>query len=782
MLDKERLKKRSEIFNASAPRLKSGRKTRLQINLVKEERIKKRKDTLERKKRDAVTARESKRQNPSIKNTKKQTPDRDSRQSFAATRRSMRGLNLINISTKENNHNEVSDQFSANETVDKETVDKNYTKSSLPYSKMSAKTTSSGIVTPSKSGKNTPRNIEGSQLIKTVVSEMLDQVEKAAKVLDKARALRLSVEEKKSDEHPSSTSTPKYKSSRSSVDSIETGSYTKKKFKLSGVDRSLRTSTDSVKVTVVTEIDVCEYIDDHLRMKQGAVKVAEDNEEASSLNLGNEVRTVSKSMRIAERAIKRRHLLSRGREEMGPSEPNDKSDSKENSNDKSLLQDLQIKDESKEVVNVQEIESQIKNSEDASTKQLKVEDLVKQRNHNLNVDSLPTNPIRNKIEMLSSGSPSTAIIAEEVESSNKKSCRKCRQRVCRWMPACQQAAESSPPPKISNSKAIEENNKNTSIINKKKKKNIRIKNEITLSNKKIEPENVTKEQKQTTVITTTPSNRIINDAFIEDADEEEPIISLKRKVFKKNKISKSDNEHVHPIAKDALSTVDPTNTIEDSITKKKVPKNIVNTVTDKVVEECNQLSEALLKNSVVSLNPTDNNIVDKEETTKPSNSESNDNNNDLETNSTFLLIDNQIGAKALTLESTPTRKRGRKPNLFYSEDDILEITNVSGDDGLLFLSLEESPIASTRKNVLPEVQSKTLPTSVAMHYKERKQDGLKVGEKPNKKNQTVQGLEKRDSLKDVLKASQVNNGDINASSHKKKRGRKPKIFPGIGEH
>merc|ERR1719414_755584 len=72
------------------------------------------------------------------------------------------------------------------------------------------------------------------------------------------------------------------------------------------------------------------------------------------------------------------------------------------------------------------------------------------------------------------------------------------------------------------------------------------------------------------------------------------------------------------------------------------------------------------------------------------------------------------------VESNSLRKRGRKPNMFYSEDDLLEITNVSGDDGMLFLSLEDSPISHTTKKV-PETKS-SVPISVATHFKQKKTD------------------------------------------------------------
>merc|ERR1712203_808944 len=51
LLDKERKEKRSEMFNTPSPMLKSGRKTRLQISLVQKERNRKRKETLDKKKR-----------------------------------------------------------------------------------------------------------------------------------------------------------------------------------------------------------------------------------------------------------------------------------------------------------------------------------------------------------------------------------------------------------------------------------------------------------------------------------------------------------------------------------------------------------------------------------------------------------------------------------------------------------------------------------------------------------------------------------------------------------
>merc|ERR1712156_192244 len=66
LLDKERKEKRAEMFNL--PRLKSGRKTRLQIHLVKEERNKKRKETLEKKKIVAAVAKKSRQQNSAVQN------------------------------------------------------------------------------------------------------------------------------------------------------------------------------------------------------------------------------------------------------------------------------------------------------------------------------------------------------------------------------------------------------------------------------------------------------------------------------------------------------------------------------------------------------------------------------------------------------------------------------------------------------------------------------------------------------------------------------------------
>ena len=123
LLDKERTKKRSEMFN-NAPMLKSGRKTRLQIYLVKEERNKKRKETLERKKNEAAAIKESKRQNLSHKTTKAKIQYEES----PATRRSLRGtrpwtvLNLRNKIRQDlenisyDNHNEVSTQSISKES------------------------------------------------------------------------------------------------------------------------------------------------------------------------------------------------------------------------------------------------------------------------------------------------------------------------------------------------------------------------------------------------------------------------------------------------------------------------------------------------------------------------------------------------------------------------------------------------------------------------------------------------------------------------------------------
>ena len=91
--------------------------------------------------------------------------------------------------------------------------------------------TMSNIVANSRSGSTTPSIAPKTELIKNVVSEMLHKVEKAAKVLDRARDLRLSVEEK-SKNIKSSTSSPKSKSRRTSLDNNESGSLAKKKQKL----------------------------------------------------------------------------------------------------------------------------------------------------------------------------------------------------------------------------------------------------------------------------------------------------------------------------------------------------------------------------------------------------------------------------------------------------------------------------------------------------------------------------------------------------------------------
>merc|ERR1712051_626523 len=70
------------------------------------------------------------------------------------------------------------------------------------------------------------------------------------------------------------------------------------------------------------------------------------------------------------------------------------------------------------------------------------------------------------------------------------------------------------------------------------------------------------------------------------------------------------------------------------------------------------------------------------------------NNNDLKLNTDLNSVDDEFIQKKLGVVESPPRKRGRKPSFFYSEDDVVEITNVGGDDGLLFISLEESPISS----------------------------------------------------------------------------------------
>merc|ERR1712223_514543 len=120
------------------------------------------------------------------------------------------------------------------------------------------------------------------------------------------------------------------------------------------------------------------------------------------------------------------------------------------------------------------------------------------------------------------------------------------------------------------------------------------------------------------------------------------------------------------------------------------------------------------------------------------------------------------------VESNSLRKRGRKPNLFYSEDDLLEITNVGGDEGILFLSLEESPKSYPKKKVSDKKAS--LPISVAMHYKQKKVD-LATSDIPikvlaSKSSSDIQPVEESnlDTLKDNTKII----------IEKKKRGRKPK--------
>merc|ERR1712223_1689408 len=120
------------------------------------------------------------------------------------------------------------------------------------------------------------------------------------------------------------------------------------------------------------------------------------------------------------------------------------------------------------------------------------------------------------------------------------------------------------------------------------------------------------------------------------------------------------------------------------------------------------------------------------------------------------------------VEGNSLRKRGRKPNLFYSEDDLLGITNVGGDDGILFLSLEESPKSYPKKKV-PDKKT-SLPISVAMHYKQKKVD-LATSDVPikvlaSKSSSDIQPVEESnlDTLKDNTKII----------IEKKKRGRKPK--------
>ena len=91
------------MFNLPIQRLKSGRKTRLQIHLVKEERNKKRKETLERKKLEAEASKNSRKQNPSMQKKSGKFDKQNRVFQTHEPRRSMRGARAWSVLNSKSN-------------------------------------------------------------------------------------------------------------------------------------------------------------------------------------------------------------------------------------------------------------------------------------------------------------------------------------------------------------------------------------------------------------------------------------------------------------------------------------------------------------------------------------------------------------------------------------------------------------------------------------------------------------------------------------------------------
>ena len=788
--------------------LKSGRKTRLQISLVQKERNRKRKETLDKKKRKvAAPGDQPKKKAESSNRSKNLSASKTPKHIIPGARRSTRAYRAYRsnsqndtIIASHDNHNEITEQSTK---IGKEEKESDAT----------------------SSNSNNNDGLQRSDLIKTVVSEMLSKVERAAKVLDKARELRLSVEEENKGQRMSSISTPRSKSRRSSLESSSNDSFRKKKLKLGSIDRSMKSSIDSVKVAAVTESDVCEYIEDHIRLKQyhptGVVRTNEDVLDSTITNEVIEGKEMEKGRRVLERAVKRGHTLVSDRvtqRHLGheKDEEHEKVYSLKEGHERQSL--AQLKSTTKPIMSRSDNDIEVKS--EVEKPQLDIT-----RTNALLPVTPEHAPVSGNIDVKESNSLNgvncTLSLEPSVEISNKKSCRKCRQKVCRRMQACIEAVETSfdcpsnlPAAEKQGAKSI------SNAMEKLEKK----KNE-----KRHRGLNGNVEQETNTSISRKTS-------LVEVDNEDQPIISFKRK---ESRITKSAStktqalEHedknkydLEKISKTAMTESGLNNWSKQKGILPSKLKNIASKIRLKPLQLvhsiekqnlschdaqnlngnlCSGISE-LSKNEAEDLDAhhisgklqsvtafskgekSQNNIMqenihlnnkepskyhpkEKEKVNKRTPS-SLKNNNDLKLNSDLNSADDEFIQKSLGVVDCPPRKRGRKPSFFYSEDDVVEITNVGGDDGLLFLSLEESPISNVKVKVAENTGK--LPTSVAMHYKERKNE-LTYNNKITKGRRRIIMEAKNNISNDISNEEPTKDRQTKSTSEKRKRGRPRKV-------
>ena len=274
-------------------------------------------------------------------------------------------------------------------------------------------------------------------------------------------------------------------------------------------------------------------------------------------------------------------------------------------------------------------------------------------------------------------------------------------------------------------------------------------------------------------------------------DEDRPIITLKLKQSKYKKGGKSEDRPKSFNQKDEIPSI-----IEDPVAKL---TSLTETYSSKDKIKVGATSMKCLANGLSrnkrckrKRNPK---VVRKDKSTRHSisaSSSSSTNSNstgltikDLATPSAIDTEDvkqrkeiskNEHASEILLLQRTPPKKRGRKPDLFYSEDDSIEITGDQGaDDSIIFINLEQSPIVTAKKQV--SARKTKLSSSIASHYQERKQDvpSRKVGMFRNK-TETKQGLKisnvTQSNDEHLAEASPCN--AVESNGKKKKRGRRPK--------
>ena len=839
LLDKQRKEKRAEMFNLPMQRLKSGRKTRLQIHLVKEERNKKRKETLERKKHDAAAIRNSRKQYTPMQKNSTKINKKSKQQHIYEPRRSLRGTRASNILNSASNimivdksdidnHNDLVKDLESNNGIKHQDVKITKEKeSSLKINEHPGETLvkdEKDIIT--RSGNTTPSNDPKTELLKNVVSEMLHKVEKAAKVLDKARDLRLSVEET-SNKCLLSTSCNKSKSLRSSLDSNVNNSLITKQVKLGGIYKSVN-SLSLIKVIVVTEVDVCEYIDDHIRLKScisGPTKSNEDNLETTCLTTSNEANNTGKSMRIAERAIKRGHT---------------KASFQKDVTEKSLMKSNKTKSGT-EQSSCSLVESQPETVPfNVITARNGIEDINNSKQEEISnagdLDQSKRGPISDSDKVGSKHQGEIAKLSSTVDKlfddsqnniqskiSNKlqvpiscktpdsargnvpKSCRKCRQKVCRQMPACRIESErlSSSKKAVENSEKFKintSNNQESSPCGSKTRESRSSINDVAASKHVIV-------EKENNSDSRSSSLRVID--FVTETDEDVPIISLKRSNSRKNKLSSSLNQKLVPIenknsiedendnTKKETACPEPSN-VSTKTNVNQTPKNskppssnssnhldfhkvrkdemkqeqLTSDQKDNLVLIDAKQSKTSDQKSKLALMRTgkDRDFSIEDNIDEPSKCSEININEDHQQKRTSSPLNGCIVEGFQFIENDSPRKRGRKPNMFYSEDDLLEITNVSGDDGILFLSLEDSPISQTTKKV-PENKS-NVPVSVATHFKQKKAD-LAAIETLNKFDTSNTNSVKSQAYPYVTN-SKGNSTDKTKDVQRNKRGRKPK--------